>query len=118
MARKALPPTAQDVAARAAHRAEGRHAAPAHRPEHAAEGAVSRWFHIVGSKAIFGHAPGTRAELALTDSQANVLMNAGHIAPADAPAAPVAAVAAPAAPEVAEDTGTTPEANNADNSAE
>lgn len=118
MARKALPPNARDVAARAANRAEGKHAAPAHRPEHAAEGPVSRWFHIVGEKTIFGHAPGTRAELTLTDSQANVLMNAGHIALADAPVAPVAATAAAYAPETAEDTGLTPDDNNADNSAE
>lgn len=114
MARKALPPTPEQKAAREEHRAEGRHAAPAYHPEHAAEGAVRRWFHIVGSKTIFGHAPGTRAELELTDGQANVLMNAGHIVPVDA-SEPAAAPVVVTEPEV---TDTTSEDNEAANEAE
>lgn len=116
MARKALPPTAAQEAERAAHRAEGRHAAPAHRPEHAAAGPVKRWYYILSHRGVSGHPQGARAELELTDGQASALMAAGHIAPADAPA--VTEAPAPVVPEQSEDTGATPDDNDADNSAE
>lgn len=117
--RRAIPANSPDKEAeRAAHRAEGRHAAPVHQPEHAAEGPVTRWYHILSSKTVFGHSRGERAELTLTEDQASALMAAGHITPADASAAPVAATAAATAPEQSEETGATPEDNDADNSAE
>lgn len=119
MPRRAIPANSPErEAQRAANRAEGRHAAPAHQPEHAAEGPVARWYHILSSKTVFGHSRGERAELTLTDAQASALMAAGHIAPADVPAAPVAAPAATPAPEESEETGATPDDNDADNSAE
>lgn len=119
MPRKAVPQNSpEQEAQRAANRAAGRHAAPAHQPEHAAEGPVARWYHIISSKTVFGHTRGERAELTLTDAQASALMAAGHITPADVPAAPVAADAAATAPEQSGETGTTPDDNDADNSAE
>lgn len=120
MPRRAIPANSPaQEAQREENRSHGRHAAPAHQPEHAAEGAVERWYHIISSKTVFGHKRGERAALTLTDAQANALMAAGHITPADAPAAPVAAPAAAPAPEQSEDTGTTPDDHDADtNSAE
>jgi hypothetical protein len=100
--RKAVPPSAAVLAQREDNRSGGRHAAPPEHAKHAAPGALKRWYYVVGSKAIFGHKQGAHVELELTDAQANVLMDAGHIAPADPPAAPVAAPAATTAPESAD----------------
>lgn len=121
MPRRAIPANSPErEAQRAANRAEGRHAAPAHQPEHAAEGPVARWYHILSSKTVFGHSRGERAELTLTDAQASALMAAGHITPADEPTAtapaPVLSFTAVVTPP--EETGATPDDNDADNSAE
>jgi hypothetical protein len=111
--RRAIPANTPDQEAqRAENRSHGRHAAPAHQPEHAADGPVERLYHVLSRRGVFGHPQGAVASLKLTDGQASALMAAGHIAPADTPVAPVAAYAAPPAPEESEETGTTPEDNN------
>lgn len=115
--RAAIPPTADQDAQRAANRAAGRHARPAEQPQHAAEGAVSRWYHVLSHRGVHGHVQGERAQLALTDAQASALVTAGHIIPVDESAPVVAAEPAPV------ETGTTPEVpsgedDNTANSAE
>jgi hypothetical protein len=85
--RRALPPTAEQEAQRAANRAEGsRLAAPVERVEYAVTEAVARWFYVVSRRGVFGHAQGEHAELTLTDGQAAALVAAGHISDSPAPA--------------------------------
>lgn len=109
MARRRAPaPSAETLAERQAHKADGRHARPAEQSQAAATTSVARWYHVLHPRGVFGHPQGSRAQLSLTDGQESSLVSAGALTPADGPAA----VVATPEPETVE-TGTTPADNEA-----
>lgn len=75
---KAPPPPANWAGFREENR-RGRAAEPglSHVPS---DDAPSRLYEVVGPHTVFGAAPGDVVELALTDGQANALIEAGHLA--------------------------------------
>lgn len=46
---------------------------------------VKGTFKVIGSRAVYGTAPGELVELHLTEDALNHLIEAGHLAPAEAP---------------------------------
>jgi hypothetical protein len=82
--RKAPPVKASVLEQRAANRAAqaaARHAAPAHRAEHAEPSALKRLYQVISNKRIFGHTQGQKVEL--SEAEASLLVQTGHIIPVD-----------------------------------